>query len=127
VEVAIAASIVYMAIENFFVRSVRHRWPVTFVFGLVHGFGFAVVLKVCGIPREALVPALASFNAGVELGQLVIVTAVLALLHAIDRVQQRCGVCEVADRRVAYAISSVVLAFGIVWLVQRLPETLAGA
>ena len=65
VEVLIAASIVYMAIENFFVRSVNHRWPLTFAFGLVHGFGFAGVLKNYGIPREALVPALASFNIGV--------------------------------------------------------------
>lgn len=125
VEVLIAASIVYMAVENFFVRSVNHRWPLTFAFGLVHGFGFAGVLKNYGIPREALVPALASFNIGVEAGQLVIVAAALAVLLAIDRAERRAGVVEIPDRRVAYPVSAIVGVLGFVWLVQRLPAALA--
>jgi hypothetical protein len=127
VEVLIAASIVYMAAENFFVRNVAHRWPIVFAFGLIHGFGFAGVLKDYGVPHEALVPALVSFNAGVEVGQLAIVGVVLAGLLAIDRAQRRAGIAEVPDRRVVHAISAVVLAFGLAWLGERLPEALAGA
>ena len=62
VEPAIAASIVVVAAENFFSRNVDRRWPVTFAFGLVHGFGFASALQEIGLPPNALVPALAAFN-----------------------------------------------------------------
>ena len=93
VEIAIALSIVYVAAENFFVRDLRRRWLVTFVFGLVHGFGFAGVLREYGIPRDALVPALAAFNIGVELGQIVIVVAALLVLHLIEKQCERVSAC----------------------------------
>ncbi|MEO8039375.1 MAG: HupE/UreJ family protein [Betaproteobacteria bacterium] len=121
VEGAIAASIVYVAVENFFVRDVGRRWPLTFVFGLMHGFGFASVLREYGLPREALVPALAAFNIGVEMGQLFIVAAALLLLHGVDRLERRAGVTEIPDRRVAWSISVVVGVLGVWWLAQRIP------
>lgn len=125
VEAAIAASIVYVAVENFFVRDVGRRWPLTFVFGLMHGFGFASVLREYGLPREALVPALAAFNVGVEIGQLAIVAIALLLLHGIDRVERRAGVAAVPDPRLAWSVSVIVGALGIWWLIERVPAVLA--
>jgi hydrogenase/urease accessory protein HupE len=120
VEPLIAASIVYVAVENWFVRDLRRRWRITFVFGLVHGFGFAGVLREYGLPGEALVPALAAFNVGVELGQLAIVAVVLGLLLGVDRWQRRRGVQPLPDARVALGISAAVGALGLWWLVERL-------
>lgn len=125
VEAAIAASIVYVAVENFFVRDVGRRWPLTFAFGLMHGFGFASVLREYGLPREALVPALAAFNVGVEIGQLAIVAAALLVLHGIDRIERRAGVTTIPDPRVAWCTSAIVGALGVWWLVERIPGILA--
>jgi len=125
VEAAIAASIVYVAVENFFVRDVGRRWRITFVFGLVHGFGFASVLREYGLPQEALVPALAAFNVGVEIGQLAIVGAALLVLHGVDRLGRRAGVVEVPDPRVAWGISIIVGALGVWWLVERIAAIIA--
>ena len=83
VEPAIALSIVYVAVENLVDPAPRHRFGLAFVFGLVHGFGFASVLREIGLPARGLVLSLASFNVGVELGQLAIVAAVLPLLGRI--------------------------------------------
>ena len=68
VEIAIALSIIYVAVENFFTRKVDGRWRDTFAFGFIHGFGFASGLIELGVPQRAIVPALASFNIGVEVG-----------------------------------------------------------
>lgn len=125
VEAAIAASIVYVAAENFFVRDVGRRWPLTFAFGLVHGFGFASVLREYGLPQEALVPALAAFNIGVEVGQLAIVATALVVLHGVDRLERRAGVAEIPDRRVAWAISVAVGLLGLWWLFERIGAILA--
>ncbi len=80
VEPAIAATIIFVAVENFFSRNVDGRWRVTFVFGLIHGFGFASALQEIGLPANAAVPALAAFNIGVEIGQVVIVALIFPLL-----------------------------------------------
>ncbi|MEP2715691.1 HupE/UreJ family protein [Pseudophaeobacter sp.] len=74
VEPLIAASIVFVAVENIFARRL-HAWR-TFVilgFGLLHGLGFASVLGEFGLPSDQIVPALLGFNAGVELGQLTVI------------------------------------------------------
>jgi hydrogenase/urease accessory protein HupE len=84
-EAAIALSIVYVALENFFSRKVDGRWRDTFFFGFVHGFGFASGLIEMGVPQRAIVPALASFNIGVEAGQIGVVLIVLPLLRLIDK------------------------------------------
>jgi hypothetical protein len=84
VEPAIALSILYVAVENLVVPKPRMRWLLTFCFGLVHGFGFASVLREIGLPPRGLVLSLLSFNVGVELGQLAIVCGMapaLWLLH----------------------------------------------
>lgn len=79
VESAIALSVVLAAANNLWPVVHHRRWLVAFGFGLIHGFGFASVLSELGLPANALVLSLLGFNAGVELGQMAIVTAFLPL------------------------------------------------
>ena len=122
VETLIAASIVYVAAENFFVRDIRHRWWLTFAFGLIHGFGFASVLRDYGLPENAVGLALASFNIGVEIGQLLIVVLAALVWQAGFRIAASAGIArtERNERRVSLVVSGVVLAAGLYWLGQRL-------
>jgi hypothetical protein len=85
VEPAIALSIAYVAVENLVVAEPRFRWLLTFGFGLVHGFGFASVLRDIGLPPRGLVLSLLSFNVGVELGQLAVVAMVAPALWLFAR------------------------------------------
>ncbi|HJS87303.1 MAG TPA: HupE/UreJ family protein [Acetobacteraceae bacterium] len=122
IEPAIAASIVYVAAENFLSRRVDGRWRDTFCFGLIHGFGFASALQEFGLPRSAVVPALASFNIGVEIGQIAIVSLVLPLLLALDRVLASRTRTVLDPRRPAlavYAISAVIIGLGSYWFLAR--------
>lgn len=74
VEPLIALSIALLAVENMFYREVRpHRLITVFIFGLVHGMGFAGALNDLGMPSNAFFTALISFNLGVELGQISII------------------------------------------------------
>jgi len=83
VESFIAASIGYVAIENLLRPAPRHRFLLTFLFGLVHGFGFASVLKEVGLPRSGLLLSLLSFNVGVEAGQLLVVALAFPVLYLL--------------------------------------------
>lgn len=85
VEPAIAATIIYVALENVVVTAPRHRWVLTFLFGLVHGFGFAHVLGEIGLPGQGLAVALACFNVGVELGQVIAVTLLFPVVYLLAR------------------------------------------
>ena len=98
VETAIALSIVYVGLENLLVDLPRRRWLLTFAFGLVHGFGFAHVLSDIGLPRSGLVLSLASFNLGVELGQLGVVALIFPLIHLLaqERLTVPAGLTMVA-------------------------------
>ena len=114
IEPAIALSIVFVGADNLVRGDGRDlRAWVALVFGLVHGFGFANVLREFGLPREALGWSLFSFNFGVEIGQLMVVLLVSSLLAAIRRRNQLLG------SRVAFAGSIVVIAAGAYWFVQR--------
>ena len=76
VEPIIALSIVFIAIENIYSRKLNSfRITVIFLFGLIHGLGFADVLKDLGLPKEQFLNALISFNIGVEFGQIAVVLA----------------------------------------------------
>lgn len=81
VEPLIAASIVFVAVENIFARKL-HSWRMAliFAFGLLHGLGFASVLGEFGLPKTNIVPALLGFNLGVELGQLTVIAVAYATL-----------------------------------------------
>ncbi|MEP4038666.1 HupE/UreJ family protein [Pseudophaeobacter sp.] len=81
VEPLIAASIVFVAVENIFARRL-HLWRplVVFAFGLLHGLGFASVLGEFGLPQEQVIPALLGFNVGVEAGQLTVIALAYGIL-----------------------------------------------
>lgn len=114
VEPTIAASITLIAIENLATARV-HAWRplVVFVFGLVHGLGFAGVLRELGMPRSQMAAALVSFNVGVEIGQLTVIAgALLAVGWWRKRAWYR--------RRVAVPASLAIAALGALWTVQRL-------
>ena len=79
VESTIAASVVFAALNNLRGTIEKRRWVMAFVFGLIHGFGFASALADLGLPTQALALALVGFNLGVELGQMAIVIAFVPL------------------------------------------------
>ena len=79
VESIIAASVVAAALNNLQGTIEKRRWVMAFVFGLIHGFGFASVLADLGLPTDALALALVGFNVGVELGQMAIVLAFIPI------------------------------------------------
>ena len=83
VEALIAASVVLAAINNLVPVVDRGRWKLTFVFGLVHGFGFAGALKAIGLADGTLAVSLLAFNVGVEVGQLAIVALFLPAAWAL--------------------------------------------
>jgi hydrogenase/urease accessory protein HupE len=116
IEPAIALSIVYVGADNLLAgaegRDVR-AW-VALVFGLVHGFGFATVLRETGLPSRALGISLFSFNLGVEIGQAAIV---LIVSTALSLVRQRSAALA---RRIATVGSVVVMLAGAFWFVQRI-------
>ena len=110
VEASIALSIVFVASEIVHARqgrpgmTARYPWVVAFSFGLLHGFGFAGALAEVGLPQSSIPIALLFFNVGVELGQLLFVGAVLAVIAAGSRVSERLrpapGRVAVPDRAV---------------------------
>lgn len=114
IEPAIALSIVYVGADNLTVRGGRDvRAWIAFAFGLIHGFGFANVLREMDLPRLALGSSLFGFNLGVELGQLLVVVVVAALLQWIRSRSERAG------RRLVQAGSIGVIVAGVYWFVER--------
>jgi hydrogenase/urease accessory protein HupE len=114
VEPAIALSIVYIGADNLMVHGGRDvRAWIAFAFGLIHGFGFANVLREMDLPSRALGWSLFSFNLGVEIGQVFVVVAVASALSALR------ARSETAGRRLAIAGSIVVIAAGTYWFIQR--------
>jgi hypothetical protein len=115
VEPLIAASIVYVAVENM-LTSRLHSWRVfvVFGFGLLHGMGFAGVLQEVGLPRSEFLTGLLTFNLGVELGQLTVIgLAFLAVgLWFRERPWYRV--------RIVIPASALIAATGLYWTVERL-------
>ncbi len=111
VEPLIAASIVWVAVENRWPPPVWRRRGLTFLFGLVHGLGFAGVLAEVGVPQGSLLRSLFSFNAGVELGQVAAIAVMMLGLAAIDGQRWRV--------RARGAASVALAAMGLMWFVAR--------
>jgi hydrogenase/urease accessory protein HupE len=94
VEAVIALSILFLAMEIVHGKrghpgaAARWPWLVAFIFGLLHGFGFAGALAEVGLPQQAIPLALVFFNVGVELGQLMFVAVVLSLAWLLHRLQR---------------------------------------
>jgi len=119
VEALIALSIVLVCVEAVRARrgetSLAIRWPwiVAFVFGLLHGFGFAGALRELGMPQGHVPLALLFFNVGVELGQIIFIGAVLALLALARRL-------HAIPLRVPIATAYVIGTLASFWVFQRL-------
>jgi hypothetical protein len=112
VESAIAVSVVLAALNNIYPVVSERRWVLAFVFGLIHGFGFASVLADLGLPRGTLLTALVAFNLGVEVGQITIVALLLPLAWWLRR-------SWVYRRLTLYGGSAAVAMLALAWLVER--------
>ncbi len=115
VEPLIALSIVYVAVENLFTAKL-HAWRplVVFCFGLLHGMGFAGVLTQIGLPRSEFVPALLSFNAGVEGGQLTVIFTAFVILGVPFRKKPW------YRQRIVIPGSLLIAAVGLYWTITRI-------
>ncbi|MFN3266028.1 MAG: HupE/UreJ family protein [Deinococcales bacterium] len=112
VEAAIAASIVFVAVQSLRPRERDFRILFAFIFGLIHGFGFASVLSELGLPQKALLWSLSAFHLGVELGQVCIVLLVFPLLLWLKR--------QSGLLRYAIPFGTVAVALvGTFWFFQR--------
>jgi hydrogenase/urease accessory protein HupE len=128
VEATIALSIMLVSVEILNARrgkqslTARLPWLVAFSFGLLHGFGFAGALAEVGLPQHAIPVALLFFNVGVEMGQLVFVTAVLSLVWLLTQCASQLWkapkvkrIFEWIDVTVGYCIGAVAA----YWLIER--------
>ena len=109
---AIALSVVLAALNNLLGFSALKRWRLAFVFGLIHGFGFASVLLDLGLPASALLAALGGFNIGVEIGQLAIVAVFLPLAWTLRRTWLYRWVVVVGG-------STAIVLLGSFWTLER--------
>jgi hypothetical protein len=115
VEPLIAFSIAYVAVENLFTTELsRWRGALVFLFGLLHGLGFAGVLGELGMPRGQFGLALVSFNVGVELGQLTVI-ALASLAVGWWRLSRR----ELYRRWVVVPVSLAIALVGLYWTATR--------
>jgi hydrogenase/urease accessory protein HupE len=115
VEPAIAISIAYVAIENLFYSELKcWRVVLVFVFGLLHGMGFAGALTDLGLPRSEFVTALFTFNAGVEAGQLAVIGAAFLLVGwpCANRAWYR--------NRIVVPASILIACTAVYWTIERL-------
>ncbi|GLX80199.1 hypothetical protein tinsulaeT_35390 [Thalassotalea insulae] len=114
VEPIIALSIAYVAIENIFQQKLTHwRLPLIFVFGLLHGLGFASVLLELGLQPAQFITSLVAFNLGVEIGQLTVVALAFGLLSWFyHRPWYR--------QRIVIPLSAVIALTGSYWFIERI-------
>ncbi len=121
VEAIIALSILFLAMEIVHGKrgrpgaAVRWPWLVAFIFGLLHGFGFAGALAEVGLPQQAIPLALVFFNVGVELGQLLFVATVLLLTWILHRLKQP-KLLDWAETATIYSIGGL----SSFWLFERI-------
>ncbi|MDF1781502.1 MAG: HupE/UreJ family protein [Alcanivoracaceae bacterium] len=116
VESAIAATVAFGAVTNFYPRLFPKRWLMALIFGLIHGLGFASVLADLGLTGSGIFWPLLGFNIGVELGQMAIVLVFIPIAFALrySRFYQR-GVMQ--------AGSIMIIALASFWLVERLTSS----
>ena len=112
VESAIAGSVLLAGLANLYPTVARRRWLVAFGFGLVHGFGFAGVLADLGLPQGSLVLSLLSFNLGVEIGQLAVVSLFLPVAFGLRKSWSY-------QSFVLRGGSIAVMVLALVWFIER--------
>ncbi|MDA0876744.1 MAG: HupE/UreJ family protein, partial [Proteobacteria bacterium] len=113
VEPIIAASVIVAALGNLTKTLIHLRWQIAFLFGLIHGFGFASVLADLGLPSDQLASALLGFNLGVEFGQL----AIVALFFPIA---WRLRATAFYRWGVVFGGSILIAVIASYWLIERL-------
>jgi len=111
IEPLIALSVAFVAIERFLNISDKYRYSVVFIFGLIHGVGFAGALDLSDpITWSSIFPVI-TFNVGVELGQLLIVAILFPLLMVVRKYKW--------SLPVTYAVNGAIFLFGMTWYFQR--------
>lgn len=120
VETVIALSVSLAALNVLVPVFNSRRWYLAFALGLIHGFGFAGALSELGLPSHATIGALASFNLGVEVGQLIIVALLIPLLFHIRNT-------HLYIRGVMPMCAAVIVAVGLMWTYERLSGTVSAA
>lgn len=115
VEPLIALSIVFVALENIFISGIRPgRYIVVFLFGLIHGMGFATALNETGLPRNSFYTSLISFNIGVELGQIAVILIAYALIGKWFKEKTW------YKKRIVIPASGLIACMAFIWVIQRL-------
>lgn len=115
VEPIIALSIVFVALENMLLTELKPwRIMLVFMFGLVHGLGFASALNEIGLPRNKFATSILSFNLGVELGQITIILLVFGLIVS------RFGKKPWYRKRIVYPLSIAIALVAAFWTIQRI-------
>jgi len=111
VEAGIAFSVAWVAMENLWARTFKRRWLISLLFGFVHGFGFANVLKELDLGRSALAASLIFFNVGVEVGQVAIISLLLPFLWLLARTPVHAASVKLASLAIFIA--------GALWFFER--------
>jgi hypothetical protein len=115
VEPIIALSIFFVAVENLLLDKLKPwRIILVFLFGLIHGIGFASVLSEIGLPRDKFLTSILSFNGGVELGQITVIAIVFALIIL------PLGKKPWYRKRIVYPVSILIALIAAYWTVERM-------
>ncbi len=115
VEPIIALSIVFVAIENIILNELKPwRVAIVFLFGLIHGLGFASVLNEIGLPRNKFLTSILGFNLGVELGQVLVIMMIFLLV--IVPFSKRPGY----KKMIVFPVSVLIALIALYWTVQRI-------
>lgn len=115
VEPIIALSILYVALENIFSQKLKvSRIGIVFLFGLIHGMGFAGALTELGLPKNGYFTSLIMFNLGVELGQITVILAAFFLLA------KPFGNKPYYRKRIVVPLSCIIAAIALYWTVERI-------
>lgn len=115
VEPLIALSIMFVAVENILLSELKAwRIAIVFMFGLVHGMGFASALNEIGLPRNKFFTSIFSFNVGVEVGQVSVITLVFLLIILPF------GSKPWYKKRIVYPLSAVIALIAGYWTIQRI-------
>ena len=115
VEPLISISIIYVALENIYTQQLKKtRIGIIFLFGLIHGMGFAGALSEIGLPQKAYFISLITFNIGIELGQITVI--LIAYTLVAKWVSQK----QLYRSRIVVPISAMICIVALIWTVQRL-------
>ena len=114
VEPLIALSIVWIAIENYVSKEpIKWRFLVVFIFGLIHGIGFATVLSYYGLPQDNFVSLLLAFNIGVELGQLFVLILAFIMIKLLFKNSWH-------SEKIRMSASIIIGFIGMCWFIERI-------